>query len=52
MTVPFWAWAATIGGIIVLVGIDIWHARSPHEVSFREATLWSVIYIASPWSSA
>ena len=46
MTVPFWAWAATIGGIIVLVGIDIWHARSPHEVSFREATLWSVIYIA------
>ncbi|CAA9218012.1 MAG: Integral membrane protein TerC [uncultured Actinomycetospora sp.] len=46
MTVPFWAWAATIGGIVVLVGIDIWHARSPHEVSFREATLWSVIYIA------
>ncbi|GAA4933595.1 tellurite resistance protein TerC [Actinomycetospora succinea] len=45
MTVPFWAWAATIGGIIVLVGVDIWHARSPHEVSFREATLWSVIYV-------
>jgi tellurite resistance protein TerC len=46
VTVPFWAWAATIGGIIVLVGIDIWHARSPHEVTFREATLWSVIYVA------
>ncbi|GAA4871552.1 TerC family protein [Actinomycetospora straminea] len=46
MTVPFWVWAATIGGIAVLVAIDIWHARSPHEVSFREATLWSVIYIA------
>jgi tellurite resistance protein TerC len=46
VTVPLWAWAATIGGIVVLVGIDIWHARSPHEVSFREATLWSVIYIA------
>ncbi|WP_433785728.1 TerC family protein [Actinomycetospora sp. CA-101289] len=46
MTVPLWAWAATIGGIVVLVGIDIWHARSPHEVSFREATLWSVIYVA------
>ena len=45
MTVPFWVWAATIGGIAVLVAIDIWHARSPHEVSFREATLWSVIYI-------
>ncbi|MDD7967441.1 TerC family protein [Actinomycetospora lemnae] len=46
MTVPFWVWAATVGGIAVLVAIDIWHARSPHEVSFREATLWSVIYIA------
>src|SRR5215204_3590188 len=32
VTVPLWAWAATIGGIVVLVGIDIWHARSPHEV--------------------
>ena len=46
MTVPLWVWGATIAGILVLVGIDIWHARSPHEVSFREATLWSVIYIA------
>ena len=46
MTVPTWAWLATIGGIAVLVGIDIWHARSPHEVTFREATLWSVIYVA------
>ncbi|MBW0104987.1 TerC family protein [Pseudonocardia sp. KRD291] len=46
MTVPFWVWAATVGGIVVLVAIDIWHARSPHEVTFREATLWSVIYIA------
>ncbi|MDL5157722.1 TerC family protein [Actinomycetospora termitidis] len=45
MTVPFWVWAATVGGIAVLVAIDIWHARSPHEVGFREATLWSVIYI-------
>jgi tellurite resistance protein TerC len=26
--------------------VDIWHARSPHEVGFREATLWSVIYVA------
>ena len=45
MTVPFWVWAATVGGIAVLVAVDVWHARSPHEVSFREATLWSVIYV-------
>ena len=46
MTVPLWIWLATVAGILVLVGIDIWHARSPHEVTFREATLWSVIYVA------
>lgn len=46
MTVPFWVWAATIGGIALLVAVDIWHARSPHEVGFREATLWSVVYVA------
>jgi tellurite resistance protein TerC len=45
VTVPFWVWAATVGGIAVLVAVDVWHARSPHEVSFREATLWSVIYV-------
>jgi tellurite resistance protein TerC len=45
VTVPFWVWAATIGGIAVLVAVDIWHARSPHEVGLREATLWSVIYV-------
>ncbi len=46
MTVPFWVWAATMGGIAVLIAVDVWHARSPHEVGFREATLWSVIYVA------
>jgi len=45
VTVPFWVWAATVGGIAVLIAVDVWHARSPHEVSFREATLWSVIYV-------
>jgi tellurite resistance protein TerC len=45
VTGPFGVWAATIGGIAVLVAVDIRHARSPHEVSFREATLWSVIYV-------
>lgn len=45
LVVPFWVWAATLGGIAVLVGVDIWHARSPHEVTFREAAIWSTIYI-------
>ena len=46
MSVSLWVWAATIAGIAVIVAIDIWHARRPHHVGFREATTWSVIYIA------
>jgi tellurite resistance protein TerC len=45
LTVSLWVWAATIAGLLVLVGVDIWHARRPHHVGFREATLWSVIYV-------
>jgi tellurite resistance protein TerC len=47
MSVSLWVWAATIAGLLVLVGVDIWHARRPHHVGFREATLWSGIYIAA-----
>jgi len=47
MSVPFWVWAATIAGLAVIVAIDIWHARRPHHVGFREATTWSVIYIVA-----
>ena len=35
------------GAIAVLVAVDIRHARSPHEVSFAEATRWSVAYVAA-----
>jgi tellurite resistance protein TerC len=47
MTVPLWVWLATVAGIGLLVTVDIWQARRPHEVGFREATTWSVIYVAA-----
>ncbi len=41
------AWAATVGLVLVLLAIDFALAVArPHEVGFREATLWSVFYIA------
>ena len=41
------AWAVTIGLVLVLLAIDFALAVArPHEVGFREATLWSVFYIA------
>lgn len=47
MDVTFGIWAATIGGIVILVVLDfVTVSRKPHEVGFREAALWSVFYIA------
>ncbi len=41
------AWAVTVGLVVVLLAIDFALAVArPHEVGFREATLWSVFYIA------
>ncbi len=45
MDVTFTAWAVTIGIIVALLAIDFVVGRNPHDVSMREATLWSVFYI-------
>jgi tellurite resistance protein TerC len=47
VSVPLWAWAVTLTGIGALVALDLRHARSPHEVTFREALRWSLIYISA-----
>ncbi len=39
-------WFATIGLIVALLAIDFVVGRNPHDVSMREAVLWSVFYIA------
>jgi tellurite resistance protein TerC len=41
-------WAVTIGGVLLLLVVDFIATRKPHEVSMKEATLWSVFYIALP----
>ncbi len=43
-------WAVTIGAVVVLLAIDFFATRKPHEVSMREAVAWSVFYIALPLS--
>ena len=47
MTVPPGAWLATVLGLGALVALDVWHARRPREVHFREALTWSLIYIGA-----
>ncbi|MEU8123259.1 TerC family protein [Spirillospora sp. NPDC049024] len=45
--IPLWAWGATIALIVALFVFDLLVAvRRPHAVGLREATFWSVFYIA------
>ena len=47
MNVPAWVWLATVGGLVVLLTLDLVIVdRKPHEVSIAEATRWVVFYIA------
>jgi len=40
-------WGLTIGLVVVLLAVDlILAAQRPHKVGFKEATAWSVFYIA------
>jgi tellurite resistance protein TerC len=45
--VPLWAWVALGGGIVVMLSIDLFLHRDDHVVSFREAAIWSAIWIAA-----
>ena len=47
MTVPLWMWLATVAGIVALVSVDLWQSRRPHEIGFREAAVWSAVYVAA-----
>ena len=47
MTVPIWAWAAFAAFVIAMLALDLFvlHRRA-HEVSLKEAALWSALWIA------
>ena len=47
MDVPAWIWLATVVGVLALMVVDFYaHIRTPHEPTFREAALWSAVYVA------
>ena len=47
MNFPAWVWIATIGGLLLLLAIDLVVVdRKPHEVTIREAAKWVTFYIA------
>jgi len=44
--VTWLGWAVTVGVIVALLGLDLIIAVRPHRVGFKEATAWSVFYVA------
>ncbi|HET9082506.1 MAG TPA: TerC family protein [Trebonia sp.] len=46
MTVPLWAWGAFLAFVVAMLALDVFvlHRRA-HEVSLREAGLWSAVWI-------
>ncbi len=43
--VPWWAWAALGSVILVMLLIDLLSHRGAHEIKFREAAVWSGIWV-------
>jgi tellurite resistance protein TerC len=47
MNVPAWVWVATLGGLLLLLAIDLVIVdRKPHEVTIGEAARWVTFYVA------
>lgn len=46
MDISLGVWAATIGGLVLLIALDfVTVTRKPHDVMFKEALFWSLFYI-------
>ena len=46
MTAPVWAWAAFLAFVIAMLALDVLVLhRGAHEVSLREAGIWSAVWI-------
>ncbi|HTF51450.1 MAG TPA: TerC family protein [Pseudonocardia sp.] len=47
MNISPWVWAATVGGLLLLIALDFYLvARNPRDPSARESTIWVSCYVA------
>lgn len=44
--VPLWVWGAVALGICLMLAVDLFAHRDNHVIGFREAAIWSGIWIA------
>ena len=45
MDAPLWLWLAVIGGILVMLAIDLVAHRKAHVISVKEAAAWSAVWV-------
>jgi tellurite resistance protein TerC len=45
MTVPFWAWIAFAAVVLVMLTVDLVAHRGAHVIGFREAAIWSGVWV-------
>ncbi|WP_435129738.1 TerC family protein [Actinacidiphila sp. bgisy144] len=45
MDVSLTVWSLTIAGLIALIGADFLIGRTPHDVSVREAGVWTAVWV-------
>ncbi|MFE9168551.1 TerC family protein [Streptomyces kebangsaanensis] len=46
MDVSLTLWALTIVGLAALISVDFFIGRKPHDVSIKEAGIWTVVWVA------
>jgi tellurite resistance protein TerC len=46
-TTPVWVWVAFTAFILAMLAVDLLLHREAHVISFREAAIWSVIWIGA-----
>ncbi|AUS77623.1 TerC family protein [Actinoalloteichus sp. AHMU CJ021] len=48
MDIPNWLWFVTIAALVLVVLLDLLIVdRKPHEVSIKEAAIWSAVYVVA-----
>jgi len=45
VNVPFWAWLAVLGVILLMLAIDLFAHRDAHVIGVKEAAAWSVFWV-------
>ncbi len=46
LSVPIWAWAAFVAGVLLLLAVDLVAHRDAHVPSTKEAAAWSAVWIS------